>query len=137
MGAPFTTSNKALEVVDTLRDVLRASVWLIDVEKRVVHVRMPSRWLSMPYADFDRERANGCHCEARIGDRWRLLARRVERLHPDARALVAWAAELLAKQLPAAADRGLEYAPGRGGGGGTSGSAESGIPVWWARKTRA
>jgi hypothetical protein len=69
-----------------------------------------------------------------INDRWTLTVFRRRDLHPDAESIATWAAKKLAIHLPRRAAN-LDVPPAQGGGG-TSGSAELGIPLWWARKHR-
>jgi hypothetical protein len=74
--------------------------------------------------------------ETSINDRWTLYVSSRRGLHPDAESIAKWAAEKLALHLPKSSADDTMYPP-FGGGGGPSGSAEVGIPVWWARKARS
>jgi hypothetical protein len=75
-----------------------------------------------------------CVLKARVNDRWTLVVFSRDRRH-DAESLVKWAAEKLGPHLSKRAAND-ETHPASGGGSGSGGSAEVGIPVWWARKAR-
>jgi hypothetical protein len=129
----FRLSGVPREIVDTLTDVLAASVVLYDAEKHTHHLAMSQgRWISHQSTTWDQPRL--CYVQARINDRWTLYVCSRRRLHPDAESIAAWAADKLAPQLPKRTDE-PAYPPVAGGGG-SGGSAEIGIPVWWARKAR-
>jgi hypothetical protein len=112
--------------------VLRAGVYLLDGEKREAHRLMRDWWFSHPAAE-PTSVIPGCHVRKAINNRWALVVT-ARSLHPDADVVATWAARRLGACLPARSSE-LGYVP-TGGGGGTSGSAELGIPVRWARKTR-
>jgi hypothetical protein len=126
----FRVSAKALEIVDTLHAVLECAVMLRDADQRMSHLSGKTE-NENPARD-----GAGCVVEARITDRWTLFVSRRPSLHPDARSLARWAAENLAPLLPRSADDDA-MSPPFDGGGGSGGSAEAGIPVWWARKVRS
>jgi hypothetical protein len=133
----FELGPRAQEIVDGLKDVLGGVLFLIDDHLKTVHAARPTGWLSFTANNRDVGR-NRCHAEARILDRWTLLivARKGQTLHPDAQLLVDWAAVKMAPYLPERpAIDDLPFPPT--GGGSPSGSAEIGIPVWWARRTRS
>ncbi|HEY5452358.1 MAG TPA: hypothetical protein VIQ54_26565 [Polyangia bacterium] len=134
----FRVSAKALEIVDTLHAVLECAVMLRDADQRMSHLSWrDGKWLSGKTENENPARDGaGCVVEARITDRWTLFVSRRPSLHPDARSLARWAAENLAPLLPRSADDDA-MSPPFDGGGGSGGSAEAGIPVWWARKVRS
>jgi hypothetical protein len=134
----FHVSAKAQEIVDALQSVLAGGVSLLDADKGMHHLAMSDgEWWSFevdkPEAPSDGE---GCVITARINDRWMLCVSSRRGLHPDAEAIAEWAAEKLALHLPKGLADDTRYPP-FGGGGGSSGSAEIGIPIWWARKARS
>lgn len=134
MGAEFRVSNGAQQIIDALKDVLGGAIHLFDEEKRIRHCAMSKRWLSIE-GPMPETPAGLCHAEARINDRWILHVMRRPALHPDVASIAKWAAGKLAAHLPRHTASEPTYPP-FGGGGGPSGSAEIGIPVWWARRTR-
>jgi hypothetical protein len=156
-GEPL--GDEAVQIVDALGDTLFVYVTLIDLAEEQVHARMSSGWFShrspvetLGARVLDRRREDE-QAFVRVNRRWilrlatrrkrpidarlRITASEVERvaLPPDAMRMAAWAAEKLAHFLPAASPGSDAPAPARGGGRG-GGSAELGIPVWWARKAR-
>lgn len=137
MGKTFQLTAVAQEIVEALKDVLGGILMLIDDHEKVVHTAMSAqRWFSFRDARLS-ERRQRCHAEVAVNDRWTLfvLARKHRMLHPDTDALVTWAAQKLARHLPVRPADDLSYPPA-GGSGGPPSSAEIGIPVWWARRTR-
>jgi hypothetical protein len=136
VGKQFELGLRAQEIIDGIKDALGGALVLIDEHHKTVHAAKPNGWFSFAAGRGDIRR-DRCHAEAPIHDRWTLLviARKGQLLHADAQVLIDWAALKLAPYLP---DRpaidDLPYPPA-GGKGGPSGSAEIGIPVWWARRT--
>jgi hypothetical protein len=135
---PFRVAGKAREIVDGLKDVLTGAVALHDAHKQMHHLAMShGEWWSFKVDKPEpRAQGEGCVVEARINERWTLYVSSRRGLHPDAESLVKWAARLLDDFLPASDSDDDTLLPPVGGGG-SGGSAEIGIPVWWARKTRA
>lgn len=135
MNHRFALPGGAKPIIEALKSVLEAAICLYDEEKRVRHTAMSSGWLSvngmagMP--------AGFCHVQTCINDRWTLHVFKSPSLHPDAKAIAAWAAGKLALHLSRRTATDPVYPPYGGGGGGSGGSAEIGIPIWWARKTRS
>jgi hypothetical protein len=138
----FRVSERASEVVETLRDVLGARVRLFDAAFGCVHAHVrKAEWVSFPdRTSFPAPVAGRPALTLSVNRRWTLHVTRDGSLGGNADALCAWAAKELASELsselaieppPTPAVRG---APPRGGG--TSGPAELGIPVAWARRTR-
>jgi hypothetical protein len=137
VGKKFELGPRAQEIVDGVREALGDFLSLNDEHHKMVHVAKANGWFSFRSGRGDIRR-DRCQAEATIHDRWTLMVTAPEgqRLHPDAQLLVDWAAVKLAPylpELPATDD--LPYPP-TGGDGGPPGSAEIGIPVWWARRTR-
>ena len=130
----FWLARPAQEVVEALTTVLAASLVLYDAEAHTHHLAMrEGRWITHRSTTWDEPRL--CVVQARINDRWTLYACSRQRLHADAQSIATWAADKLAPHLPKrAADE--PTLPPVGGGGSSGGSAEIGIPVWWARKAR-
>ena len=133
MGAGFRLSGEGQKVVDALQDVLDAGIALFDAQEHAQHLAMSSCWFSGPSAGPS-SGAKGCHLHLPINNRWTLMVFKRRLLHPDAEAIATWAAAKLRAYL---VDFEIDpaYPPARGGGG-TSGSAEIGIPLWWALKAR-
>ena len=134
----FRVSAKAQEIVDALQSVLECGVSLLDADKGMDHLAMSDgEWWSFPVGKPEAPRdGEGCVITARINDRWRLCVSSRRGLHPDAEAIAEWAAKKLAVHLPKSVADDTMYPP-FGGGGGSSGSAEIGIPIWWARRMRS
>jgi hypothetical protein len=132
----FELPPAAQEIVDTLQEVLGAAVALIDAHSNQVHLRMSRGWFSASGTGSDLRR-DGCHVEVAFAERWTIFvaARPGSVLPPDAERVVTWAGRKLAAHLPDRSTDDLPYPP-TGGDGGPSGSAEVGIPVRWARRTR-
>jgi hypothetical protein len=139
MDFPFNARTR--EVVITLADVLDARVALADAESGRIHrwrgvIRAGSslEWQTLRGYDLFVDGSKGrCHVTSAVNERWTLIVWKTGFLHASARHLAAWAAPLLARELPERVE-GSPYPPGGGGGGGGLGSSELGIPVWWARK---
>jgi hypothetical protein len=138
----FRVSERASEVVETLRDVLGARVRLLDTTFGCVHAHVrKSDWVSFPdRTSLPAPPAGRASLTLSVNQRWTLQVTRDGSLEGNADALCAWAVKELASELsgelaiepprkPA-----LRGAPPRGGG--TSGPAELGIPLAWARRTR-
>src|SRR4029079_9151509 len=111
---------QAQEMIDALRKLFDASVVLYDLQRRKQHVARDSRgWYSLEVTAKDGTPV--CHVEAEINDRWTVSVWSRRRLHPDADAMVRWAAGKLAPYFPTKlADE--PTAHGFGGGAGPSGS---------------
>jgi hypothetical protein len=145
------------DIVAALTEVIPVFVEIIDLDENQGHVRMLSspRWFSGPVRTEDlRAGASGRGHDGRIvwtqiNRRWilRIAARGVaaadsgivtwrgaESLPLETLALIEDAARKLSRFLPANAPR-FDVPPQRPGGG-NSGSAELGIPVWWVRRAR-
>jgi hypothetical protein len=131
----FRLSESGQQIIKALKDVLQAHVRLFDAEKREHHLAMTSGWFSHPGDDAPADDTPGCRVKVAINDRWTLTVFKRRDLHPDAETIATWAAKKLAPYLPRRTAN-LDVPPARGGGG-TSGSAELGIPLWWARKHRS
>jgi hypothetical protein len=132
MSEKFVPSDKAKEIADALKDALDALVELYDADNQTYHLAMSTWWFS--HQDhYDDRVPGGCRISARINDRWTLHVSRRPFLHPDVQSLAKWAASQLEAHLPRSAVAVPMYTPS-GGGGGSSGPAEVGIPVSWARK---
>jgi hypothetical protein len=132
--ARFGLSEQGQRIVGAVKSALGASVALHDSEKRKQYVVVrEDRWLSVDgSATLEPAR---CYVRARISERWAICVFSASRLHPDAQTMAEWAAEKLLHHLPrSTADEPTSLPPGPGGG--SSGSAELGIPVWWTRKAR-
>jgi len=136
---PFRVSAKAQEIVDALLSVLDGAVSLLDADKGMHHLAMShGDWWSFEVGKLESPRdGEGCEITTRITDRWRLCVSSRRGLHPDAEAIAEWAAKKLAVHLPKSVADDTMYPPFGGQGGGSSGSAEIGIPIWWARKARS
>jgi hypothetical protein len=134
--ARFYLPEAGQKIIDTLRDVLGAFVRLDDDDRpgQVQVARHHARLLQFQRAILGGDRL--CSVRTRIHDRWTLSVSSWRGLHPDAESMAKWAAEKLAPHLPKRATEEPAQSPGRGGGG-SGGSAEAGIPVWWARKARS
>jgi hypothetical protein len=133
VGTPFWLAPKAQEIIDGLKAVLPAQIGLEDRRRGELHLAMAGRWFSTNKSvEPD---AVGAHLRARINRRWTLTVGHPVRLPVEAQELAMWAARKLAPHM--LDDETGAVDPTAGGGGGTSGAAELGIPVWWARKGRA
>jgi hypothetical protein len=150
--------READEIIAMLIEVLPSHVALIDLDEKQSHARMPRWWFSheVATADLAATALNRTHHHGslyvRISRRWILRVvrsgtrvvedgwivswRKALPLSMEDEALVEKAAQLLARFLPATS-RFSEVPPPDGTGSGGSGSAELGIPVWWARKARS
>jgi hypothetical protein len=132
-------ASETLAIIAVLKDSLRASVALQDLQRREAHIWLSDAWSCHPTApdevpiglrDPDNEQVS-----APINWRWKLWAAPDDHFSADAFDLVLSAAKRLADLLPA---ENMPDAPAPAGGaaGGSSGPAELGIPVEWARKIR-
>jgi hypothetical protein len=121
-GAGFRIPLPAQEMIDALRKLFDAAVVLYDGQRRKHHVARDARgWFSLD--STTRDGLPVCHAEAAINDRWTISVWSRRRLHPDAQAMVRWAAGKLAPHFPervANEPTVLEFRRG----GGTPGSAE-------------
>jgi hypothetical protein len=131
----YFLSDSARQIATALKKVLDATVDLHDADLRRHHVTGPDGSFLEKDVDFDPP-VRVCYLQVEISDRWTLHVYGQPSLHPDAEPLAKWAARKLAAYLPKGAARDESYPPFDGGGGGSSGSAEIGIPIWWARKAR-
>jgi hypothetical protein len=129
-------SPEARRVVDTLNDVLQASIVLHDVQKDAHHHVARTRPRGYAGGIGISELPRSCRLEAQINNRWRLVVVSYRTMLPDAEELVKWAAEKLAVWLPVKTADDEPAVPPGGGSGGSGGSAELGIPISWARKAR-
>jgi hypothetical protein len=134
-----TIAGEALTIIAALMERLQASVALQDLQRREAHIRMSDTWLCNPTApeeipigmrDPDDEQLS-----APVNWRWKLWAAPSTHFSGDAFHEVLRAARSLAAFLPAE-ELPEGPTPADGGAGGSSGPAELGIPVAWARKTR-
>jgi hypothetical protein len=132
MRFDYVLSDSARQIAAALKKVLDATVDLHDAEKRRHHITGPDGCSLENDVDFDPP-ARVCHLQVQISDRWTLHVYGRPSLHADAEALARWAARKLEAHLPKSTAHDESYPP-FGGGGGSSGSAEIGIPLWWARK---
>jgi hypothetical protein len=139
-AAPFNPRTR--EIIVTLADVLGASVALCDLEQARVHewrsvVRgeaLVREWC-VRRGDASLLDVRGhCHAMAAVNDRWTLVVSKRGFLHPDVAALVEWGSKLLRGELLGLRAEGTSFPPA-GGGGSSGGSAELGIPLWWAQKS--
>jgi hypothetical protein len=132
--------REALELLATLKKQLSSSIALQDVQRREAHIKMTDHWFAHPTGRDEipiglRDPDGQILC-AHINWRWRLWAAPDAKFPPGAAALVEIAARKLAPFLPLEELPDDVPAPTGGAAGGTSGPAELGIPVAWARKTR-
>jgi hypothetical protein len=136
VGQTFRVSevaDQAQEIVEALRDVLEGAVALYDGETGKHHVPWSTKdWLSVETTTREEPRMR--HLEARVNDRWTLYFCSQRALHADAESIMRWAADKLALYFPRRTGDGIASPSG---GGASGGPAAAGIPVWWARKTRA
>jgi hypothetical protein len=127
----------AQKIVDALKDVLgEVFVILIDDAEKSLHLSMSRGWMSCQGTRADVE-SRGCHLEVPINVRWSIhvATKREPSLNPNVKQLLTWAAMKLAPHLPSRSA--VDFLdPPTGGSGGPPGSAEVGIPVWWARRAR-
>jgi hypothetical protein len=137
MDGKFELGPRGQEIADGLRAAIdHATLVLHDSHEKNTHVWLFREWRTSRSARLHVPQRH-CHVEAAVNDRWTLAVWSWTEgpLHPSARSLVTWAAQKLAPYLPSRPADDFPYPP-TGGGGGPSGSAEVGIPVWWVRRTR-
>jgi len=99
----FHVSDRAREIVDTLKEVLECTVLLYDGTEGRMHLyRCEGSWMSFASAGIaaDEEATGSCRADQKISDRWWLHLARNASMHPDVRRLAPWAAAALAKELP-------------------------------------
>ena len=147
--------SEAVEIIATLAEV--CAVALIDLDENQSHMRMSSWWFSckatteqLAATVVKRSEGHESLCipinrrwilrvsgrGIRIADDgWIVTYAAAPPLSTEQETLAADTAELLARFLPSTS-RFSELLPPDGTGSGGSGSAELGIPVWWARKAR-
>jgi hypothetical protein len=134
----FHLSDGGRQIVGALNRVLGVSVILYDGQKDETHhfESSSNRRLAVRNGVIDGRQL--CRLQARINDRWLLFVSSWRGMHPDAEALLKWAAGKLAAHLPRnkREDESTDAPLGGGGGGESGGGAEVGIPIWWARNTR-
>jgi hypothetical protein len=132
-------AREALAIIAVLMEKLRASVVLQDLQRREAHIKMTDMWwceetapneVPIGMRDPDDEQV-----WAPINWRWKLWAAPDMHFPVGASVAVREAAKKLADFLPAESMPDVP-APSGGAAGGTSGPAELGIPVDWARKIR-
>jgi hypothetical protein len=148
--------SEADNAIATLGEV--CAVALIDLDENKSHMRMSSGWFSYNATTEDAaatvETRSPTHHSlcipinrrwilrvAGLGKRiaddgWIVTYAKAPPMSIEQEALAANTARLLARLLPSAS-RLTEVLPPDGTGSGGSGSAELGIPVWWARKARS
>jgi hypothetical protein len=136
MQPVFHVSDRAREIVDSLKEVLECTVLLYDAQEGRMHLyRVDGDWMSFKSAGISEDQApGGCRIDQPINQRWWLHLARKSAMHPDVRRLAPWAAAALAQELPAANEAKPSFPPAGGGPGG--GPAQLGIPVAWTRKTK-
>ncbi len=134
----FKLPPAAQEIVDGLKDAVDIHLIMVRDEHDKSSVWIYGDWLFRdPEGPDEKVPKRGCHLEATINDRWMLSVWTSTESppNPSAHSLVKWAAQKLSPHLPRRPVDDLPYPPA-GGSGGPPGSAEIGIPVWWARRTR-
>ena len=132
-------ASEAHDIIAVLMEKLHASVALQDVQRREAHIKMTDTWWCAATAPDDvpigMRDPDGEQLSAPINWRWRLWAAPDTHFPTDAFAVVLEAAKKLADFLPAE-EMPDAPAPAGGAAGGSSGPAELGIPVDWARRIR-
>ena len=126
------------EIVSVLTTTLTATVVLIDWGNRESHFCGRSdRWFSTSRVDPEAgPQADVRILSVRINEEWTLRVFKKGPFHHNADEIVAWAARQLAAHIIASEELEPDLPPGvpPTQGGGSSGPAELGIPVRWARK---
>ena len=122
-------------MIDALRKLFDAAVVLYDGQKRKHHVARDAKgWFSLEATA--RDGAPVCRAEAHINDRWTISVWSRRWLHPDAQALVTWAAGKLAAHLPRkATEASTVLAFGGGGASSNLVEVEGRTTIWSGRKT--
>ena len=132
-------ASEALHIIAVLMEKLHASVALQDVQRREAHIKMTDWWwceaTALDEVPIGMRDPDGEQLSAPINWRWRLWATPDTHFTAGAFDVVLETAKKLADFLPAEEMPDVP-APAGGGTGGSSGSAELGIPVEWARKIR-
>jgi hypothetical protein len=152
--------RRADEIIEMLAEVVSFHVQLFDLERRRAHLRTSARsWFSHDIVGAEKladavitPSHESQSVFVRINRRWILrVGTTGPRVHDDGftvtygkdpplsvehLALAERAAEMLGCVLPAPSNASEVAPPAGSDGGGGSGSAELGIPVWWARKAR-
>jgi hypothetical protein len=132
-------AGEAQALLAALKARLAASIALQDLHRREALIWMSDFWMSRPTAreetPIGMRDPDGRQLSAPINWRWTLWAAPDTTFPDDAFVVLAEAAQKLAGFLPA--DKVPDVpTPISGTPGGTSGPAELGIPVAWARKVR-
>ena len=132
-GAGFRIPLPAQEMIGALRKLFDAAVVLYDGQRRKHHVARDARgWFSLE--STSRDGSPVCHAEAAINDRWTISVWSRRWLHPDAQAMVTWAAGKLAPHFPERAAHEAAVLEFRGGGSAPgSAEAEARTLVWRGR----
>lgn len=136
----FRVSEHALEVVATLRRELGAHVRLLDVTAGYLHAHVRTCvWLTFGHRASFPPPSPGRHALSRpVNRRWRVQLTRAGFFDARAAELLAWASAALAYELPAELPEARAAAPlSPPPRGGSSGPAELGVPVAWARGPHA
>jgi hypothetical protein len=132
-------ASEALRLVTVLMEKLHASVALQDLQRREAHIKMTDEWFCHKTAPDEvpvgMRDPDGQQLSAPINWRWRLWAAPDTHFSADAFDVVLETAKALADLLPAEKMPDAP-APKSGPPSGSSGPAELGIPVAWARKIR-
>lgn len=132
-------ASEALHLIAALMGKLHARVALQDVQRREAHIKMTDWWWCEATAPGEvpigMRDPDGEQLSAPINWRWRLWAAPDTHFDAGAYDVVFATAKKLAKLLPAEEMPDVP-APVGGAAGGSSGPAEIGIPVEWARKIR-
>jgi hypothetical protein len=101
MEQGFRVSQAMLAIVQVLEDVLGAVVALLDADTALAHSSTKNgRWLSFPSNGSELEPTPGTIATP-INKRWWLCVSPGDSLRPGAELLCAWAADKLARRLPA------------------------------------
>jgi hypothetical protein len=131
--------SEALMLIAVLMETLRARVALQDLQRHEAHIKMTVTWLCQQTAPHEvpagMRDPDGEQLSAPINWCWRLWAAQETHFVADAFDVVMETAKALAEFLPAEKMPAAPVLPG-GPAGGSSGPAELGIPLGWARKSR-
>ena len=134
---PFELTPVPQEIIRGLETALgRSFLALHDKHASKQHIWMSRTWRTFRNVELYIPEQR-CRAVVEMNDRWTLgvWSCTADPLHASAPSLVKWAAQKLAVHLPGLPVDDLPYPPA-GGSGGPPGSAEVGIPGWWARRTR-